>query len=349
MSPRLAPSLVIWWGVAAASCTTLAIAYYYLNRKRKKGGGQDALHTEEVDGALEQIFLETSQNVNSMTINDNGTKLLLYGLYKQARVGNASNSKRPSRLDLVGCAKYQAWSKFHDMKKSLAMIHYIRAVSLISKQKTDNPQVAAMYTPIDNNDIVYSDEDDDDESDNDEDDDNDYLDAGEEKIDVLNYATGGMGLRPSTLNYTMTQANQTSANEKDPSSLFELVSQHKIEELESELRRQSEVEGYSSQINEQDDAGQTPLHLAADQGDLECVNLLLRYGANPNATDEDGISILQTSLMSCSGDTALGVIQALLQAGADPFKPDNDGDTPHSIATAEENEAILKLFAEHNS
>jgi len=98
MSPRLAPSLVIWWGVTAASCTTLAIAYYYLNRKRKKGGGQDALHTEEVDGALEQIFLETSQNVNSMTINDNGTKLLLYGLYKQARVGNASNSKRVSTV-----------------------------------------------------------------------------------------------------------------------------------------------------------------------------------------------------------------------------------------------------------
>lgn len=39
--------------------------------------------------------------------------------------------------------------------------------------------------------------------------------------------------------------------------------------------------------------GATPLHIAADQGDLEIINCLVKAGADANATDE--VSIAKTS------------------------------------------------------
>ncbi|KAM7473458.1 hypothetical protein LguiB_020701 [Lonicera macranthoides] len=41
--------------------------------------------------------------------------------------------------------------------------------------------------------------------------------------------------------------------------------------------------------------GATPLHIAADQGDLEIINCLLKAGADANATDEDGTKPIQVA------------------------------------------------------
>ena len=37
--------------------------------------------------------------------------------------------------------------------------------------------------------------------------------------------------------------------------------------------------------------GATPLYLAAQEGHYECIKLLLDYGANPNLTTDDPVSI----------------------------------------------------------
>jgi len=60
----------------------------------------------------------------------------------------------------------------------------------------------------------------------------------------------------------------------------------------------------------------TALHYAAEAGDVECVLLLLRHDANPNARDIDGLSPLHWALLAPTLDpSAIGV---LLAAGADP-------------------------------
>jgi diazepam-binding inhibitor (GABA receptor modulator, acyl-CoA-binding protein) len=58
---------------------------------------------------------------------DNQTLLQLYGLYKQATVGNAAG-KRPGFTDPVGQAKHDAWNKLQGMPKDSAMQAYIDLV-----------------------------------------------------------------------------------------------------------------------------------------------------------------------------------------------------------------------------
>ncbi|XP_041017619.1 26S proteasome non-ATPase regulatory subunit 10 isoform X2 [Juglans microcarpa x Juglans regia] len=41
--------------------------------------------------------------------------------------------------------------------------------------------------------------------------------------------------------------------------------------------------------------GATPLHIAADSGSLEIINCLLKAGADPNVTDEDGLKPIQVA------------------------------------------------------
>jgi acyl-CoA-binding protein len=59
---------------------------------------------------------------------DNNTLLRLYALYKQATVGDVSG-KRPSFMDMVGQAKYDAWAKVKGSSKDEAMQAYIDLVN----------------------------------------------------------------------------------------------------------------------------------------------------------------------------------------------------------------------------
>ena len=80
--------------------------------------------------------------------------------------------------------------------------------------------------------------------------------------------------------------------------------------------------------------GRTPLHLAAGFHHLEVVNVLLDAGADPNKEDNDGGTPLHHAVYSYSlvygGYTE--VIQTLIDRGADPRKKNNSGDTPIDTA-----------------
>uniref|UniRef100_A0A3Q2QPC3 Acyl-CoA binding domain containing 7 n=1 Tax=Fundulus heteroclitus TaxID=8078 RepID=A0A3Q2QPC3_FUNHE len=63
----------------------------------------------------------------------NDELLVLYGLYKQAVVGDV-NTDRPGLLDLTGKAKWDAWESRKGMSKDEAMSTYItHAKEIISK------------------------------------------------------------------------------------------------------------------------------------------------------------------------------------------------------------------------
>ena len=74
---------------------------------------------------------EEAQNLSRKP--DNDTLLNLYSLYKQATRGDVSG-KRPGFTDMMGRAKYDAWSKLKGMSQEQAMRNYIELVEKLKRQ-----------------------------------------------------------------------------------------------------------------------------------------------------------------------------------------------------------------------
>jgi len=85
---------------------------------------------------------------------------------------------------------------------------------------------------------------------------------------------------------------------------------------------------------------ETPLMLAAGQGDLELVNRLLEAHASPNAGPADGMSPLYEG--ACSGNA--DVVAALLANGAEPNGALSSGSTPLGVAAWQGNVRMVKLL-----
>jgi cytohesin len=79
-------------------------------------------------------------------------------------------------------------------------------------------------------------------------------------------------------------------------------------------------------FNAKDNRGNTPLHLAAGNGHSEVVKLLIETGADVNAIDDLGATPLQHALKN--GHMTLNLIRPLVEAGADIYARDDEGDTP---------------------
>ena len=66
-------------------------------------------------------------------------------------------------------------------------------------------------------------------------------------------------------------------------------------------------------VDERDNMGLTPLHWAALQGNNVSVEVLLKFGANPNLVDHNGLTALHWA--ACGGNRSC--ISQLLEAGVD--------------------------------
>ncbi|MEO0369190.1 MAG: acyl-CoA-binding protein [Pseudomonadota bacterium] len=71
--------------------------------------------------------VEFVQNSDADFTPSNELKLEMYALFKQATEGDVSG-KKPGMMDLVGKAKYGAWSKIKGMEQEEAMQVYIDKV-----------------------------------------------------------------------------------------------------------------------------------------------------------------------------------------------------------------------------
>ncbi|MGA7687988.1 MAG: acyl-CoA-binding protein [Jiangellales bacterium] len=70
-------------------------------------------------------FTQAQQDVQAMSDDPgNEAKLKIYALYKQATSGDASG-KKPGRFDMVGRAKYDAWSKVKGLSSDEAKQQYV--------------------------------------------------------------------------------------------------------------------------------------------------------------------------------------------------------------------------------
>ena len=79
---------------------------------------------------LEEKFLKYSEKIKKATSLDNDTLLSLYGLYKQATVGEC-NIEEPYKIYYKEHAKYKAWINNKDMSKENSMKAYIKLVKKI--------------------------------------------------------------------------------------------------------------------------------------------------------------------------------------------------------------------------
>ncbi|KAI3485316.1 hypothetical protein L1887_51430 [Cichorium endivia] len=76
-------------------------------------------------------------------------KLALYSLYKQATEGDVS-SKRPGMLDMLGRAKWDAWSKVSGLPPRDAKQMYVESMLRILRRFSDRPQAAALIQELEN-------------------------------------------------------------------------------------------------------------------------------------------------------------------------------------------------------
>lgn len=103
---------------------------------------------------------------------------------------------------------------------------------------------------------------------------------------------------------------------------------------------------------------QTPLHVAARQGDLAtCLILLNDHTVNVNATDSSGATPLAYACAPCSAvasvaasDSTFGcIVRVLLEHGANPDKVSLDGKAPLHLAVEQRNSPLVELLIKHRA
>jgi diazepam-binding inhibitor (GABA receptor modulating acyl-CoA-binding protein) len=84
---------------------------------------------------LDSRFEQAQGDVKTLTSKPGNDDLLtLYALFKQATTGDSSNGKKPGRFDLVGKAKYEAWTKLDGTSRDDAKTRYIAEVDRLLRR-----------------------------------------------------------------------------------------------------------------------------------------------------------------------------------------------------------------------
>jgi ankyrin repeat protein len=325
------------FGIAVSSA--LYLYTRKVKRKHKNLGDDDEETIQKILPSFEKASKVAKSELKHVSQND---QLMMYGLYKQAKFGNAILNMKspPSKLNMVAFAKYDAWTKFQDMPRDFAMMKYIEVVdhfksqnnstkydlgsSSSSNSKSRNIANNSLFGDDNNDDIIYDDDDNDFDEESSDDDENDD-DNGKTTESSFSF-----GVQQSTLSHSA-DSRDSDINEK--STILHAATEGNTTLIQQCLEKENCV-------NDNDENGQSALHLAADKGFIECVNILLEAGADPNAADISGISVLEAAVIGGNID----VIQMLLHAGSDPDQEDMDGETPRSCAEDDDDEDIRILL-----
>jgi ankyrin repeat protein len=82
------------------------------------------------------------------------------------------------------------------------------------------------------------------------------------------------------------------------------------------------------------------LLIAATNGHIAMVRLLLEHGADPNLRNYDGVTALHNAVY----ENQLDIVALLLEAGADPNIKDRFGNTAYDLAQRNENPNLIDFF-----
>ena len=289
---------------------------------------------------------ELSKKMVTKTLT-NGDKLLLYALYKQIVDGNAPPKMKHSRANwniMAEKAKYDAWTRMRDIPIHAAIDHYVTAVSHFCTPILSQQQKSVSGKG--------------DEDDGNEDDTiTSYSESDDDIMETI--------FAPATVSRPGIENGEFSDNDDENDvrnggdenhsnislevQLLHAVGRNCFESVQRILNQGGVAVNTTSHhavdVNYSDETGQTALHLAADKGNLDIVQLLIRANGNVNATDHDGISVLQAAVIA--GHVA--TCQLLLTNHANPDQPDHDGDTPRSCCEDDlEDNDMLELFSKYS-
>lgn len=103
--------------------------------------------------------------------------------------------------------------------------------------------------------------------------------------------------------------------------------------------------GSDNHINEQGYQNTTALWLAANAGDKEITEELLRRGADPNIPDDEGTTPIIRAALSGYYD----ITELLIQASADPNVTNHSGDTAMGVAAYHGHSEIIRLLVERKA
>ncbi len=96
--------------------------------------------------------------------------------------------------------------------------------------------------------------------------------------------------------------------------------------------------------NLQDDNGWSPLHFAAQAVSPGATEALLAAGADTGLRDSFGNTALSTAVFASKGNGS--VIEVLRRAGADPHATNNNGVSPVSLARTIANYNVARFFSD---
>src|SRR5262245_37773142 len=99
-------------------------------------------------------------------------------------------------------------------------------------------------------------------------------------------------------------------------------------------------------VGAKNDMGMTPLHIA-QYGSI--VEVLVRRGADVNAGAQNGWTPLHVQAQEGEDTGALEVMEALLEAGANPNLTDEEGNTPMTFAREREEPEKINLLRAHGA
>lgn len=108
------------------------------------------------------------------------------------------------------------------------------------------------------------------------------------------------------------------------------------------------LENYDININVQDGAGNTPLMLAAMNGHIDCVIVLLRHGANMNLRNAHRETALMHAIYNDS-EFKINIIKLLIISGASIHAVNNRHENPMMLACQRGSLELVKLFVHFNA
>ncbi|PFH50784.1 hypothetical protein AMATHDRAFT_144280 [Amanita thiersii Skay4041] len=202
-------------------------------------------------------YLSSASSLSSVSST---TKLELYGLFKFVTVSPTPSTSRPSIFDMTGRAKWDAWNNTAKKysRPEDAEQQYIEIAKRLGWTEGTSTVKQADEDAID-------------------------LDALDDQPDQPSHkpSGGSGGLGPSV---SIVQAPTTMQD----GSIHGLAVENDVAGLATILKTVPEID-----LDAPDEYGYTPLHLAADRGNVGIVKLLLENGADRQVKDSDDLTALE--------------------------------------------------------
>jgi acyl-CoA-binding protein len=244
-------------GLAFSGLVLLGVPILRLRsgRRRRDGSPRDDTPAPSTDEFGRAAAWVRAQSLDALR----GHELKLYGLYKAATVGPCSGPP-PSRLDTVARAKHDAWKELGALNGADARAAYVRIVASLH-----GPAAGGADDELGRSESEMEEE---------------------EEEEVASSRRGGSSgfsatSRPLADGALVLSAAELSRDIHHQCQLGDLAAVTALLDAEASL------------VNARNDAGETPLHVAADAGHERVVEALLARGADAAATEDGGQTALE--------------------------------------------------------